>query len=97
MKFSNIIGAFFVSALMISTCAFADSGSSGDSTRERGSNDNDRGAPGEMNHDNDTQRAEGISSSQRSTGHPVRSLGIGEPSDPDYSYNKNKEEMMGHD
>ncbi len=93
MKLSKLIGAVFVGALMMSTYAFA----YGDSTRERGSNDNDRGARGEMNRDNDTQRAEEASAAQRSSGHPVSTIGIGAPSDPNYSFNKTKEEMKGHD
>ncbi len=101
MKASSLLAILFVSALAISPLSFATESSSrdgggGDSTRERGDSA-DRGSRGELNHDNDTQSAENASAHHRSGGHPVGTLQKGEPSNPNYSFNKTKEEMKGHD
>lgn len=74
------------SSLGLSCQVFANDGS-----RDR-SNDH-----GEMNHDNDLQGAEESSDAMtRRGGTPIQSIDVGVPSDPDYSYNKNKEEMRNH-
>lgn len=73
------------------------SSSAGDNTRERGE-PSSRGQ-GELNRDKDTQNAQRTAASGKAPAgsHNVGSLRIGEPKDPNYSFNRNKEEMMGHD
>ncbi len=74
-----------------------DGGGMGDNTRERGE-PSSRGQ-GELNRDNDTQSAQRTAASGKAPAgsHSVGSLGIGEPTDPNYSYNRTRQEMMSHD
>ncbi|MBI2792280.1 MAG: hypothetical protein HYX61_09990 [Gammaproteobacteria bacterium] len=76
-----------MSSLGLSSNVFAYDRSSGDRSGEYG----------EMNHDNDLQGAEASSDAMtRRRGTPIQSIDVGVPSDPDYSYNKNREEMRNH-
>lgn len=92
-----MMSILFVVLLSMATSVYAGQGSSdgGDTTRDRGGSA-DRGSRGEMNHDNDLQNAEGVSSSRRSSGHDIGTIGKGAPKDPNYSFNRNKQEMMNH-
>lgn len=98
MNIKNMMSILFVVLLAMSTTVFAigqSSGDRGDATRERGGSA-DRGSRGEMNHDNGLQNAEGVSSSRRSSGHDIGTIGKGAPKDPNYSFNRTKQEMMNH-
>lgn len=94
-----LVGLFAMSSIVYATeeGSSRDGGGMGDNTRERGE-PSSRGQ-GELNRDNDTQSAQRTAASGKAPAgsHSVGSLGIGEPTDPNYSYNRTRQEMMSHD
>lgn len=97
---SVILSAIMLGAFAISPIYAVGSGSSGE---HGGASDHDRdptGADrsgGEMNHDNDLQGSE--NSARRHHRHhatPVNDVGVGEPSNPNNSFNASKELLRDH-
>ncbi len=99
---STILSALLIAGFAISTSALADrSGGGGSSSRDGGSDhggiDHGDNGHGEQNNDRDMQSAENSSRSHhRRNATPVSQIGVGEPSNPNNSYNQSKELLRDH-
>ncbi len=103
---STILSALLVAGFAISSVTSASTNGGGDgngggaSSRDGGADhggaDHDN-AHGEQNHDNDLQSAENSSRRHhRRHATPVSEVGIGEPTNPNNSYNESKDMMRDH-
>ncbi|MBS0286779.1 MAG: hypothetical protein JSR17_05745 [Proteobacteria bacterium] len=107
---TTILSAVLVGLFAVSTGAFAwGGGDRGYGCHSKGGGggamgDNTRGRSGgvdrsneELNHDNGLQGAENASASERGHGTSISHIARGEPTNPENTFNKDKEEMMDHD